>query len=162
MAWSESRQSIVADVVSFIFAFLPPFTIQYFFLQGLHFVFCASWLLPLWLFLGIPFIWGWAFMAGYESTLLSWWSVGGIWFLDSDQFAFNVQHISKFSARRLIIGLVSGILGLPWLCDEKVMKMRQFAGLDIAWKGQYGPPTQLLGVSTSKVVRFWSHCQVSW
>jgi hypothetical protein len=38
---------------------------------------------------------------------------------------------------------------------KKVMTTQQFDGLDIAWKGQYGPPTQLLGVSTSKVVSFW-------
>jgi hypothetical protein len=29
------------------------------------------------------------------------------------QFAFNARHISIFSARMLIIGLVNGILGLP-------------------------------------------------
>jgi hypothetical protein len=47
------------------------------------------------------------------------------------QFTINVRDISKFSARLSIIELVNGILGLPWLC-KKVMKMRQFAGLDVA------------------------------
>jgi hypothetical protein len=50
---------------------------------------------------------------------------------------------------------MNGILGLPWLF-EKVMKMWQFADLDVAWKGQYGPPTRLLGgfnLESSKLLK---------
>jgi hypothetical protein len=77
------------------------------------------------------------------------------------QFTINVRDISKFSAWMSIIGLVNGILGLPWLC-KKSWKCNNLLVWMLPEKVNMVLLPNYWGVSTLKVISFWSHCQVSW